>query len=70
MLKKIALATAALSLTAAPIAAQQAQQSAQPASEESDLGAFSGPNLFFYLGIAIVAVSILLLSENDDPVSA
>lgn len=71
MLKNIALASAAFTLVAAPVAAQQAEsqapQNAAPASKESSLG---GPNLFFYLGIAIVAASILLLSEDDDPVSA
>ena len=70
MLKYLALTAAAMSLAAAPVAAQQAEAQIQretaPAKSESELG---GQNLLFLLGIAIVAASIVLLSENDDPVS-
>ncbi len=69
MLKNIALAAAAASLATAPVSAQQAvSQDSAPAESESTLG--GSQNLLFFVGIAIVAASILLLSENDDPVSA
>ena len=70
MVRKLLMAGAAASLITAPIAAQEtannARQSA-PVSSESELG---GDSLLVYLiGIAVVAASIVFLSEDDDPVS-
>ncbi|MBU1755634.1 MAG: hypothetical protein KKE77_08285 [Alphaproteobacteria bacterium] len=70
MVRKLLMAGAAASLITAPIAAQEtannARQSA-PISGKSELG---GHSLLVYLiGIAVVAASIVFLSEDDDPVS-
>ena len=71
MIRKIVLASAAMALVAVPVAARQPQQTLNrasgPTASESRLG---GSNLFFYLGIAAIAAAILLLSQNEDPVSA
>lgn len=70
MVRKLLMAGAAASLTAAPIAAQEAAVNARqsaPASGESALGGDSA--LIYLLGIAVVAASIVFLSEDDDPVS-
>ena len=73
MFRKLALATAALSLASTPVVAQQAaaqvQRDAAPVSETSELA--GNATLFFILGIAAVVAGIVLISEdNDDPVSA
>ncbi len=73
MIRKLAFATAAASLVATPLAAEQAiaqiQRDAAPATEESQLAGNS--TLFLILGIAAVVGAIVLISEDDDePVSA
>ena len=73
MIKKIAFATAAASLVATPLAAEQAvaqvQRDAAPITEESELA--GNTTLFFILGIAAVVAAIVLLAEDDDdPISA
>ena len=69
--RNILLASAALSLAAAPVAAQQAkadvQRQSAPVSEQSELA--GNTTLFFILGIAAVVAGIILISEDDDPVS-
>lgn len=72
MIRNLVLASAAFALAATPVAAQQIraeiQRQSAPVKGQNDLG---GENtLFFIIGIAVVAASIFLLSENDDPVSA
>lgn len=72
MIRKLVLASAGFAMAATPVAAQQIraeiQRQSAPASAGNELG---GDNtLFFFAGIAVVAASIFLLSENDDPVSA
>lgn len=70
MVRKLLIAGAAASLIAGPLAAQQgianARQSA-PVEGESELGGNSP--LIYLIGVAVVAASIVFLSENDDPVS-
>ncbi len=70
MVRKLLMAAAAASLIAGPIAAQETasntRQSA-PVSGESELGGDSP--LIYLIGIAVVAASIVFLSEDDDPVS-
>ncbi len=68
MLRKLALATTAVALAAAPVAAQaDLSRSTAPVNSESELEGQS--TLFFILGIAAVAAAIVLLSEDDDPAS-
>lgn len=71
MLKKIAIPGLVLAVASAPLGAAYAraevQRQAAPVNGESRIGGES--NLFFFLGIAVVAASIFLLSEDDDPVS-
>lgn len=71
MIRNAILVAAAASLAAAPVSARQSQPHLQrdsaPVTSESKLG---GSNLIFYIGIAAIAAAILLLSQNDDPVSA
>ena len=67
----IASSLVALSLLAAPIAAQAAPaaRAAAPATEESDLGAGGSSILWIVLAIAAVVGAILILDGDDDPVS-
>ena len=68
MLRKMAFASGALALAAAPVAAQaDLSRSVAPVEGESELQGQS--TLFFVLGIAAVAAAIVVLSEDDDPTS-
>ncbi len=66
MVRKLLIAGAAAALIAGPIAAQDSRQSA-PVSDESELGGNSP--LIYLIGVAVVAASVVFLSEDDDPVS-
>ena len=61
---------AVVAMIATPIAANASlHRASAPVEDESELSGQS--NLFFLAGIAAVAASIVLLSEDDDePVSA
>ena len=64
----VTLALAASALVAAPIAAQAADRSAAPISDESELAG----NASRLLVLAVVAAAIyagIEISDNDDPVS-
>jgi hypothetical protein len=65
---RIASSLAAVSLLAAPIAAQAvpAERASAPAAEESELG---GTFLLIFLAIAAVVAAILIFDGDDDPVS-
>ncbi|MGX7925183.1 hypothetical protein ACWPMX_01270 [Tsuneonella sp. HG094] len=67
-LKTIASSLAALTLVAAPVAAQAAPaaRTSAPAAEESEMG---GSWLWIAIAIAVVVGAILLLDDNDDAVS-
>lgn len=70
MVRKLLIAGAAASLIAGPIAARETASNARqtaPVSGESELGGNSP--LIYLIGIAVVAASIVFLSEDDDPVS-
>jgi|GEM_PF-1297954 len=70
MVRKLLIAGAAASLIAGPIAARETASNARqtaPVSSESELGGNSP--LIYLIGIAVVAASIVFLSEDDDPVS-
>lgn len=65
--RKIALATAALGLAAAPVAAESLRDYA-PLTSESELEGQS--DLFLVLGAAaIIAGIIIIASDDDDPTS-
>ena len=70
-LRRISLTTAVAALVATPIAAQQSRaelsRASEPVAGENELVGES--SLVFILGIAAVAGAVLLLSEDDDPVS-
>ena len=68
IIRKLALATAAIGLAAAPVMAETSVERSQPVTEASELGDFAGGNAIFYvLGLAaIVAGAILLLDDDDD----
>ena len=69
-LKKLTLAAAATALVAAPIAAQSSlARSSAPISEESELGGEITPGLII-IALAAVGAGILLITDDDDPVSA
>ena len=64
----VTLALAASALVAAPIAAQAADRSAAPISDESELAGGASRLLI----LAVVAAAIyagIEISDNDDPVS-
>lgn len=67
-LKSIASSLAALTLVAAPVAAQAAPaaRTSAPTAEESEMG---GSWLWIAIAIAVVVGAILLLDDNDDAVS-
>ncbi|MGI8943108.1 MAG: hypothetical protein ACR2FJ_02540 [Qipengyuania sp.] len=69
MLSKIATATAAMALVAAPVAAQvDTSRAAAPVEGASELEGQA--TLFWVLGIAAIVAAVILLSEDDDdPVS-
>lgn len=69
MIRNVLASLAAMTMAAAPMAAQAAPQRATaPAEGESQLEGQS--TLFFVLGILAVAVGIFLLIDDDDAVSA
>ena len=69
MIRNVLASLAAMTMAAAPVAAQAAPQRATaPAEGESQLEGQS--TLFFVLGILAVAVGIFLLIDDDDAVSA
>jgi len=69
MIRKLVIATVAASLTATPVLAKQVsvQRDSAPVAAKNELG---GSSLLMLIGIAVVAAGILLLSEDNDPVSA
>lgn len=76
MFRKFAAATAALALVSSPVLAVQSpveiQREAAPVSDTNELGGnpLAGEStLYFLLGIAAVVAAIVLLSEDDDPIS-
>jgi hypothetical protein len=66
MTGKLALTAAVLGLASAPIAADAAVRAAAPVAEENGLAGQG--TLFFLAGIAIVALAVVLLPE-DQPAS-
>lgn len=68
MIRKLAFATAAASLVATPLVAEQTkaqiQRETAPVTEESRL--VGNSTLFLILGIAAVVAGIVVLSEDDD----
>ena len=65
--KTVTLALAASALAAAPIAAQAADRSAAPISDESELA--RGASRILILAIVAAAIFIgIEVSDNDDPV--
>lgn len=70
MVRKLLIAGAAASLIAGPIAAQEASANTRQSAPVSGGSELQGNSPLIYLiGIAVVAASIVFLSENDDPVS-
>lgn len=70
MIRKLVYLSAASSLFATPIMAQSVSaqdRSSQPVDGESELAGQA--SYLFLAGIAVVAAAIVLLSQDDDPVS-
>lgn len=67
MTRKLALAAALLGTVSAPIAASAVTRDAEPASGANGLGGGQS-TLFFLAGIAVVALAVVLLPE-DQPTS-
>ncbi|UVI40450.1 hypothetical protein [Qipengyuania spongiae] len=65
--RRLVLPMAALTLVATPLGAQIASREAAPVEGANRIGGES--SLVFIAGIAVVAAAIVLLSEDDDPVS-
>ena len=72
MYRRLSAAGAAIALIVSPLYAGSAKpalvRASQSVTGESRLG--NQNDLVFIVGIAVVAAAILLLSEDDDPVSA
>ena len=66
MVRKLALTTALLAVASVPIAASAVTREAAPVSDENGLAGQG--TLFFLAGIAIVALAVVLLPE-DQPAS-
>ena len=66
MVRKFAIATALLGVLGAPIAASAVTREAAPVSDENGLAGQG--TVFFLAGIAIVALAVVLLPE-DQPAS-
>ena len=66
--KTVTMALAASALAAAPIAAQAADRSVAPISDESEMG--GGASRILILAVVAAAIFIgIEVSDNDDPVS-
>ena len=66
MIRKFALATALFGQVSAPMAASAVTRKAAPVSDENGLAGQG--TLFFLAGIAVVALAVVLLPE-DQPAS-
>lgn len=66
MVRRLALATAVLGVLGAPIAASAVTREAAPVEDENGLAGQG--TVFFLAGIAIVALAVVLLPE-DQPAS-
>lgn len=66
MVRRLALAIAMLGMVSAPIAAAAVTRQAAPISDENGLAGQG--TLFFLAGIAVVALAVVLLPE-DQPAS-
>lgn len=66
MIRKSALVTALLGMVSAPIAASAGTREAAPVSDENGLAGQG--TLFFLAGIAVIALAVVLLPE-DQPAS-
>lgn len=66
MVRKFAVATALVGMVSTPIAASAVTRKAAPVSEENGLAGQG--TLFFLAGIAVVALAVVLLPE-DQPAS-
>lgn len=66
MVRKFALAATLLGMVSAPIAAAAVTREAAPVSDENGLAGQG--TLFFLAGIAVVALAVVLLPE-DQPAS-
>lgn len=67
MFRKIVLAGSAAALLATPVIASADTRSSAPVEGASELAGQA--TILFIAGIAAVAAAIVLLSEDDDPVS-
>ncbi len=63
----IAIAAATLAVSPLAVAAAPIERAAAPTAEESDLG---GHILWILLAIGVIVGAILLLDDNNDPVSS
>lgn len=66
MVRRFALAAALLGMVSAPIAASAVTREAAPVSDENGLAGQG--TIFFLAGIAVVALAVILLPE-DQPAS-
>lgn len=68
MIRNLALTAAAFALAGTPLAAQAALRAAAPAKDANGLRGQGTP--FFLAGIAIIALAVVFLPEdNDEPAS-
>jgi hypothetical protein len=71
--RKLTLATATASLAAMPVAAQAAQaapsRASAPAADESELGGSDLMRALIIVIIGAIGMGVLLLSDDDAPVS-
>lgn len=71
MTRKILAAALGIAVAATPLAANPApvlQRVTEPTADESNLAADS--NLFFIVGVAVVAAGVVLLQEDEEGVPA
>lgn len=66
MVRKLAFAAALIGLASAPMAASAVMREAAPIADENELAGQG--TLFFLAGIAVVALAVVLLPE-DQPAS-
>ena len=74
-MRKLGIGLMSVALAASPLAAQGAlgnlSRSTAVPTEENALGGSNSNQLFFFAGIAAVALAVVFLSEDEDePVSA